>query len=180
MRQEGRMEPRDPALKTQPEPTPSEPSAKPASHDSTPPKALLEFMVQRWKPRAPKVTKVKDAAAFARRRRALSALFPGETLVIPTGHEKVRANDTFYRFRPGSDFYWLTGNLEPDCVLVLQPQEGGGHRDILFVEPNPGRSDKTFFTDRAKGELWVGPRLGVEQSCARFGVDECRGLPALD
>ena len=58
-------------------------------------------------------------------------------------------------------------------MLVLQPKAGGGHTDVLFVEPNPGRSDATFFTDRVKGELWVGPRLGVEQSQARFGVDEC-------
>src|SRR5262249_36773596 len=62
----------------------------------------------------------------------------------------------------------------------MQPVPGGGHRDILFVEPNPGRSDPTFFTDRVKGELWVGPRLGVEASRARFGVHECRGLPALE
>src|SRR5262249_37745151 len=78
-----------------------------------------------------------------------------------------------------SDFYYLTGNLEPDCVLVMQPQEGGGHRDVLFVEPNPGRTDATFYTDRFKGELWVGPRLGVEQSKIRYGVHECRGLPEL-
>ena len=50
---------------------------------------------------------------------------------------------------------------------------------MLFVEPNPGRSDTTFFTDRVKGELWVGPRLGVEQSRARYGVDECRALADL-
>ena len=46
---------------------------------------------------------------------------------------------------------------------------------MLFVEPNPGRSDATFFTDRIKGELWVGPRLGVPQSQARFGVRRGRG-----
>jgi Xaa-Pro aminopeptidase len=155
--------------------------AKPASHDSALPQALIDFMLQRWAP-APRELPpaIEHAEVFAARRRALSKLFPAETLVIPTGHEKVRSNDTHYRFRPGSDFYYLTGNLEPDCVLVMQPQEGGGHRDILFVEPNPGRSDKTFFTDRVKGELWVGPRLGVEQSRVRFGLDECRGLPELD
>jgi Xaa-Pro aminopeptidase len=123
--------------------------------------------------------KLRGVEAFRARRRALSKLFPSETLIIPTGQEKVRANDTYYRFRPGSDFYYLTGNLEPDCVLVMQPQEGGSHRDILFVEPNPGRSDATFYTDRVKGELWVGPRLGVEQSRERFAVDECHGLPEL-
>jgi Xaa-Pro aminopeptidase len=158
----------------------SEPQAKPAGHDTVPPPALLDFMMQGWKPQSGKLPpKLKNAEAFHARRRALSKLFPGETLVIPTGHEKVRANDTYFRFRPGTDFYYLTGNLEPDCVLVLQPQEGGGHKDVLFVEPNPGRSDSTFFTDRVKGELWVGPRLGVKESQARYGVDEARGLPEL-
>ncbi|HVG61481.1 MAG TPA: aminopeptidase P family protein [Hyalangium sp.] len=163
------------------QPVTSEPqAAKPAGHDTVPPPALLDFMMKRWKPANRKLPpKLKHADAFRARRRALSKLFPGETLVIPTGHEKVRANDTYYRFRPGTDFYYLTGNTEPDCVLVLQPKEGGGHTDILFVEPNPGRSDATFFTDRVKGELWVGPRLGVKESQARYGVDEARGLPEL-
>jgi len=160
-------------------PAAPEPQGKPATHDSLPPPALLEFMLKDWKTVPPKPPKLRGLEAFRARRRALSRMFPSETLIIPTGHEKVRANDTYYRFRPGSDFYYLTGNLEPDCVLILQPQEGGGHRDILFVEPNPGRSNATFYTDRVKGELWVGPRLGVEQSQKAFGVDECRGLPEL-
>ena len=135
------------------QPVTSEPqAARPAGHDTVPPPALLDFMMKRWKPANRKLPpKLKHADAFRARRQALSKLFPGETLVIPTGHEKVRANDTYYRFRPGTDFYYLTGNTEPDCVLVLQPKEGGGHTDILFVEPNPGLSDATFFTDRVKG-----------------------------
>jgi Xaa-Pro aminopeptidase len=163
------------------QPVTSEPqAAKPAGHDTVPPPALLDFMMKRWKPANRKLPpKLKHADAFRARRQTLSKLFPGETLIIPTGHEKVRANDTHFRFRPGTDFYYLTGNTEPDCVLVLQPKEGGGHTDILFVEPNPGRSDATFFTDRNKGELWVGPRLGVKESQARYGVDEARGLPEL-
>ena len=171
----------NPELKEKTEqPATSEPPTKLATHDIAPPPALLDFMRREWKPPSPKPpAPLKYARAFFERRRALSKLFPGETLVIPTGHEKVRANDTYYRFRPGTDFYYLTGNLEPDCVLLMQPQEGGGHRDVLFVEPNPGRSDATFYTDRNKGELWVGPRLGVEQSRIRFGVHECRGLPEL-
>ena len=145
------------------------------------PDALVAFMMKDWRPRrAGAPEPIPHVEAFARRRRALSKRFPGETLVIPTGHEKVRANDTHYRFRAGSDFFYLTGNLEPDCVLVLEPKAGGGHRDVLFVEPNPGRSDKTFFTDRNKGELWVGPRLGVPESKVRFGVHACRPLAELD
>lgn len=145
-----------------------------------PPPALLALMTRDWKEASRKLPKpIKGHEAFFARRRALSKLFEGETLIIPTGHEKVRSNDTHYPFRPNSDFYYLTGNTEPDCVLVMQPAEGGGHRDILFVEPNPGKTDATFFTDRVKGELWVGPRLGVEQSRARFAVHETRGLSEL-
>ena len=152
---------------------------KAAGHDTATPPALIAFMLQGWKsaPRAlPKP--ITQHAAFRARRRALSEMFRGEALVIPTGHEKVRANDTHYRFRPGTDFYYLTGNQEPDCVLVMLPTREG-HEDVLFVEPNPGRSDATFFTDRNKGELWVGPRLGVAQSEARYGVDRCAPLPEL-
>lgn len=157
-------------------PTPPE---KPASHDTTPPPALLDFMTRGWKkPSSRPVSRLRHHEAFFRRRRALSARFPGEVLVVPTGREKVRANDTHYRFRPGTDFYYLTGNVEPDCALVLLP-EGDGHRDVLFVEPNPGKTDSTFFTDRVKGELWVGPRLGVDDSRQRYQVHEARGLPEL-
>ncbi len=50
---------------------------------------------------------------------------------------------------------------------------------MLFVEPNPGKSDTTFFTDRNKGELWEGPRLGVPETAARFGIG-CQPLPDLE
>jgi Xaa-Pro aminopeptidase len=167
---------------TQPEPPPPPPEvapAKPASHDTPPPKALLDFMLESWKPAAEAApSPIAHVEAFAARRRALSRRFPGELLAIPTGHEKVRANDTNYRFRPASDFYYLTGNLEPDCVLLLIP-EGDGHRSVLFVEPDPGRTTATFYTDRAKGALWVGPRLGVPGSKVRFGVEDCRPLSEL-
>jgi Xaa-Pro aminopeptidase len=155
-------------------------AAKRASHDTATPEALIDFMMRDWEGKAPGMPPaIAHADAYLARRRSLSAKFPAETLVIPTGHEKTRANDTHYRFRPGSDFFWLTGNHEPDCVLVMEPKSGGGHRDLLFVEPNPGRSDPTFFTDRNKGELWVGARLGVPESKARFGVHECRSLKDL-
>jgi Xaa-Pro aminopeptidase len=54
------------------------------------------------------------------------------------------------------------------------------HRSILFVEPNPGKTDVTFFTDRVKGELWEGARLGVPESQAKFKVDEARSLTELE
>lgn len=152
-------------------------AAPPAAHDDAAPAALLAFMVTQWAPKSELVLPLEDSRVFAARRDALSARFPGDVLIVPTGHEKVRANDTAYRFRPGSDFYYLTGNVEPDGVLVFTPNHRG-HDAVLYVEPNPGKTDATFFTDRSKGELWVGPRLGVAESSVRFGI-AARGLPQL-
>lgn len=151
---------------------------KPASHDSGVPAALESFMLQGWAPRDESVTPVEGLAAYQARRKRVSEAFPGEVLVIPTGKEKVRANDTYFRFRPGSDFAWLTGNHEPDCVLVLVPRAEGGHDDLLFVQPST-RGDISFFTDRTHGELWVGPKLGLQRSRVRFGVNECVSLREL-
>ena len=141
-----------------------------ASHDTGNPDNLLRFMMTGWAtaPATP-ASAVDGAERFAARRAALSRAFPGETLIVPTGHEKIRANDTPYRFRPGTNFYYLTGNTEPDNVLVLAPQPDG-HAATLYAEPNPGKSDATFFTDRMKGELWVGPRLGLAQTAQRYGI----------
>ncbi len=151
-----------------------------ASHDSDIPANLEQFLLSGWKAFDPAPPPpVANAAAFAERRSRLGARFPGEHLFIGTGHEKVRANDTHYAFRPGSDFAWLTGNHEADCVLWLCPQADGSHRSVLFVEP-VNRTDITFFKDRNKGELWVGRRLGLEHTPPRFGVDEARSLRELD
>jgi Xaa-Pro aminopeptidase len=145
-----------------------------SSHDSANPEALLRFMMSNWAtpPETPAVP-IEGIERFAARREAARARFPGQTLIIPTGPEKVRANDEFYRFRPGSDFYYLTGNLEPENVLVLHP--GGA---TLYVHPNPGKVDESFFTDRNKGELWVGRRPGLAQTQQRYGIP-AKGLASL-
>lgn len=157
-----------------------DPTKTPArnSYDADVPPNLLNFMLKSWSPKGRKLPKVlPNAVNFRERRERLSKRFPGELLVIPTGHPKVRANDTYYPFRPATDFYYLTGVMEPDCVLVLVPA-GEGHESLLFVEPNPGKTNETFFTDRNKGELWEGYRYGVAESEARYAIS-CRPLDEL-
>ena len=173
--------PTDAARSQAAEPVTSEPQAKPATHDTAPPPALLDFMVREWKP-ASTPPAAEDPPRGRLRRppaRARASSFPARRWSSPPDTRRCGRTTRYYRFRPGTDFYYLTGNLEPDCVLVMEPEAGGGHRDVLFVEPNPGKSDSTFFTDRIKGELWVGPRLGVPQSQARFDVHEARPLSEL-
>ena len=150
------------------------------SHDTDVPPALKEFLLSGWRPFSPDLPPpMPHADSFASRRQRLSAQFPGEVLVIPAGHEKLRANDTYFRFRPGSDFYYLTGSQEPDSVLVLEPLALGGHQAVLYAEPVT-RDDISFFSDRNKGELWVGRRMGLDHSRAYIVVDEARSLKQFD
>jgi Xaa-Pro aminopeptidase len=141
------------------------------SHDPRTPAALIELMSRNWDTTSTFPDQPHPAAPrYAGRRRALSRLFPGVHLVVPTGIPKVRANDTEHRFRPGSDHYWLTGHTEPGGVLLLRA-EGEEHRATLFVEPRADRSSPAFFTNPRSGELWVGPRRGVPETAYLLGVE---------
>ena len=96
----------------------------------------------------------------------------GAAALIPTHTAKVRSNDSDFRFRPGSDFFWLTGFPEPEAWLVLLPEgpggKGEGPRTVLFLRPRD-----------AQRETWDGRRLGVERAAEHLGVDEARDVASL-
>jgi Xaa-Pro aminopeptidase len=104
------------------------------------------------------------------RRQRLGAVFAGKTIVIPTGNFKTRANDTDYRFRAGTDFFYLTGCDEPDAVLVISPS-GAGTEATLYVPRRRDASTHEYYTDARYGELWVGPRRGVDEAAIYYGLD---------
>ena len=138
------------------------------SHDPDFPPAFLSFMRQGWRDTSLPVGPRPEVPNYAKRRAAVSAAFPGETLVIPTGGEKVRANDTEYRFRPGSDFAYLTGDHDSDSVLVLRPN-GSGHDATLYMRPRSSRQTDEFFRSR-HGELWVGRRHTLAEKSSELGL----------
>ncbi|HEU4346143.1 MAG TPA: aminopeptidase P family protein [Actinoplanes sp.] len=139
------------------------------SHDPDYPEAFLEFMRTGWRDDPLTVTPAPEAPNYAKRRAALSEAFPGETLVIPTGIEKVRANDTDYPFRPGSDFVYLTGDRDPDSVLVLRPG-GSGHDAVLYTRDRNSKDTDAFFRSR-DGELWVGRRHTLREKSTELGIE---------
>lgn len=146
-----------------------------ASHDSDLPGALAADLLTGWAPDAPPDVAADEVGPYAAKRRAaLAAAFPGETLVVPSGTRKVRSNDTAYPFRAHSAYVWLTGDTEPDGVLVLSPAGDA----VLYVPARLGHSTSDFFADRTHGELWVGRRPDPVDTGARLGV-ECRPLADL-
>ena len=105
------------------------------------------------------------------RRRFLALLRDeGAAAVIPTASHKIRNHDCHYRFRPGSDFWYLTGFDEPGAVLVLLPEldSDGPGRAVLFMrERDPER------------ETWDGRRLGLQAAPDALGIDEARPIEDL-
>ena len=84
---------------------------------------------------------------------------PKSVAIIPGAHETTRTNDTNYRFRQDSDFFYLTGFEEPDALAVIKPESDTKY--TLFVRPrDPER------------EIWDGRRAGVEGAKSEFGAAE--------
>jgi len=79
--------------------------------------------------------------------------------VIAAAPEAVRSNDTHYRYRQDSDFYYLTGFDEPESIAVIRPAHPE-HPYVLFVRPrDPER------------ETWDGRRAGLEGARELYGAD---------
>ena len=100
-------------------------------------------------------------AEFVRR------LQPNSVAIIPAAREATRSNDTHYRFRQDSDFFYLTGFEEPEAIAVIKP--GETHEYVLFVRPrDPER------------EIWDGHRAGVEGAKSEFGAHESFPVAEFD
>src|SRR2546423_12117228 len=85
---------------------------------------------------------------------------PDSIAIITSAPERTRSNDTEYRYRQDSDFYYLTGFTEPESIAVIAPAHGE-HKYTLFVRPrDPER------------ETWDGRRAGVEGAVVEFGADK--------
>lgn len=94
------------------------------------------------------------------RKRFFSKMSEGSVAIIASGTQKQRSNDTYFPFRQENNFYYLTGFLEDDALLVMKKTKKG-EESILFVHPK----------DPLK-EMWEGKRLGVEKSIQTLKVDQ--------
>ena len=135
--------------------------------------AFKAFIADGWTPYPTELPTLLPASeAAAGRRDRVSAMFPGQRLVIPAGGLKIRSNDTDFRFRPHSAFAHLTGlgtDREPDAVLVLEPTDDG-HDAALYFTPRAPRDSAEFYSDARYGEMWVGRRPSLEELAALCGI----------
>lgn len=93
---------------------------------------------------------------------------PGSVAILPAAREARRSNDTDYRYRQDSDFYYVTGFSEPEAIAVVAPSHPE-HKYTLFVRPrDPER------------EVWDGRRAGVEGARETYGADQSFPVEEFD
>lgn len=135
--------------------------------------AFKEFICTDWEPHPDELPAAIPATAHtAARRDRISAMYPGERIVVPAGGLRVRTNDTDFRYRAHSAFAHLTGlgtDREPDSVLVLEPV-AGGHEPCLYFSPRSPRTDSEFYASSRYGEMWVGQRESLAEMSALSGL----------
>jgi len=150
--------------------------------------AFKRFITEQWGgDERGRATRAAGADFAAERRARLSARFPGVRIVAPAGDLSPRSNDTDYRFRPHSDFAYLTGlgaDYEPGAVLVMEPtpgrraasghaatgHAGSTHTATLYLNPPAGRDGEGFYSDPRLGEFWIGKRPGLADFAAMTGI----------
>ncbi|KAI9190496.1 aminopeptidase [Blastocladiella emersonii ATCC 22665] len=103
------------------------------------------------------------AAEYAARRERLMAQLPSGSAAVLVGNPTTFATQKiFNQFQQNTDFFYMTGLDEPDCVAVFEkdPREQKGYRWTLFVEDRPAHEVR-----------WSGPATGVEAARTVFGAD---------
>ena len=117
---------------------------------------------------SPQTARIPQSEFKRRRARLMSMMEPGSVAILPTSATLIRNRDTEFPFRQDSDFYYLSGFVEPEGVLFLVPGRKAGEV-ILFCRDRD-----------AEREQWTGERLGPERAVQTLGVDDAFPISDLD
>lgn len=106
---------------------------------------------------------------FQRRRKQLMAQMGENSIaILPAAPVRARNRDCDHPYRQDSDFYYLSGFLEPDSVMVLKPGRKHGEFILFCRERNPER------------ELWDGYIAGTERVGELFGAEDAFPVGDID
>ncbi|KAF8351090.1 peptidase M24, structural domain-containing protein, partial [Amanita rubescens] len=111
------------------------------------------------------VTAGIPAEDYECRRRSLMEALPDDSVVISVSAPIKYMSNSHYKYRQASDFWYLTGFMEPDSAVILEktPSLPRGYRMTLFC---PGKD--------AEKEKWDGPRTSLEDAASIFRADYAR------
>lgn len=105
-----------------------------------------------------------SASFHANRREALRAELPEHAMAVFFSNSlQTRSGDVEYAFHQDPNFYYLSGCIEPNAVLVIfkdvQQSDELTYSEVLFIqEPNPSK------------EIWTGRTLSREEAQKVSGI----------
>ena len=111
---------------------------------------------------------MKKSEYGKRRKKLMDMLGDDSIAILPAAPEKIRNRDVAFRYRPDSDFYYLTGFAEPEAVLALIPGRSQGEFILFCRERDPEQ------------EVWHGSRAGLEGACNGYGADDAYPITDMD
>lgn len=94
----------------------------------------------------------------ARRTRLMQQLGPDALFVVRSAPTRLYSLDVDYEYRQDSNFYYLTGIVQPDAYLVLMPGNASLREILFIVDRDPAQ------------EHWRGRTLSHEQATALTGI----------
>jgi len=100
----------------------------------------------------------------SRRQKLLNQIEDDGLVILSTNPENIRNGDVLYPFRPDSDFWYLTGFKEPECIAVISKN----NYSIFLRERDPER------------EIWDGERLGVSRANESLMSDNAYPISELN
>ena len=110
-----------------------------------------------------------ENTVYKKRRKKLFRLMKDNSIVlIESAPEKIRNNDSTYRYRQCSNFYYLTGYNKPSALLVLLKK----NKKLIthFFTKKPNKHD----------EVWIGQLPTSAKTKNLYGFDKCSYLNDLE
>ena len=106
---------------------------------------------------------------YAQRRKQLMKMMGENSIaILPAAPLLIRNRDVEHGFRQDSDFYYLSGFVEPEAVVVLVP----GRKQAQYI---------LFCRERdKKKETWNGYRYGPEGAVEHFAADDAFPIDDLE
>ena len=111
---------------------------------------------------------MKNSEYRKRRKKLMDMLGDDSIAILPAAPEKIRNRDVAFRYRPDSDFFYLTAFAEPQAVLALIPGRSQGEFILFCRERDPEQ------------EVWHGSRAGLEGACNDYGANDAYPITDMD
>lgn len=103
-----------------------------------------------------------------RRTQLMQQMGDNSIAIICTKPEYPRSQDCPYRFRPDSNFYYLTGFAEPEAIAIFIPHRAEGEYILFNRESDPAK------------EIWDGKRAGQTGAVQDYLADQAFPVEDFD